>query len=122
MEVAKSDLYKIQKGVCRGCWRWFSEHNMTIDHIVPASKGGEDSFGNIQLLCGGCNAMKGVKSMRELQRNLVKTGNVEGWGIFPFLHPEEEKPNIQQRLLISNDEEEEKAWSEQSHLRRPQAK
>ena len=37
----------------------FPFRNMTVDHVVPQSKGGTDHMTNLQLLCGACNSMKG---------------------------------------------------------------
>ena len=35
--------------------------NLTVDHVVPKSRGGADDPDNLQLLCGACNSMKGTK-------------------------------------------------------------
>lgn len=35
--------------------------NLTLDHIWPFSRGGEDTFENLQTLCRSCNARKGAK-------------------------------------------------------------
>lgn len=40
------------------CMQCGSEKNITMDHIVPISKGGEHSFNNIQILCHSCNSAK----------------------------------------------------------------
>ena len=34
---------------------------LTVDHIVPRSKGGNDKTYNLQVLCGSCNSHKGTR-------------------------------------------------------------
>ena len=53
-------LYGKQEGLCAGCKHHFPFRNLTVDHIVPRSKGGTDHLGNLQLLCGACNSTKGT--------------------------------------------------------------
>ena len=55
----KHALYGQQEGNCLGCDWHFPFHALTIDHIVPSSKGGQDTPENYQLLCGSCNSKKG---------------------------------------------------------------
>ena len=63
---SKHVLYGKQEGNCNGCLIHFPFRNMTVDHVVPQSKGGSDHIDNLQLLCGACNSMKGTKSQAEL--------------------------------------------------------
>ena len=51
-------LYGRQEGTCGGCQVMFPFRNMTVDHIVPQSRGGNDHLDNLQLLCGACNSTK----------------------------------------------------------------
>jgi len=46
------------------CLRCHREDRLTIDHIIPLSKGGSNSMDNYQTLCSPCNLWKGnmVKS------------------------------------------------------------
>ena len=70
----KHTLYGKQEGYCNGCKGHFPFRNMTIDHIVPKSKGGTDHEENLQLLCGACNSTKGNGTQAELTARLKGTG------------------------------------------------
>ena len=70
----KHTLYGKQEGICAGCLIMFPFRNMTIDHIIPQSKGGSDHLDNLQLLCGACNSMKGTRSQEEFIAQLKATG------------------------------------------------
>lgn len=48
----------IDRDGCR-CAECGSEADLTIDHIVPVSRGGTDDLGNLRLLCRPCNSKKG---------------------------------------------------------------
>lgn len=37
---------------------------MTIDHIIPKAKGGNNSITNMQLMCRKCNMKKGSKQSK----------------------------------------------------------
>ena len=70
----KHSLYGKQEGICAGCQIHFPFRNMTVDHIVPQSKGGNDYLGNLQLLCGACNSTKGTKDQATFLAELKKKG------------------------------------------------
>ena len=71
----KDLLYGKQQGQCAGCDVHFPYRNLTIDHVIPTSKGGQDIDENKQLLCQSCNSMKGNRmTTTELKAKLVKIG------------------------------------------------
>ena len=67
-------LYGRQEGICAGCRVMFPFRNMTVDHVVPQSKGGNDHLDNLQLLCGACNSAKGVGSQEALIAKPIADG------------------------------------------------
>lgn len=67
-------LYGEQGGYCNGCEQHFRLQNLTVDHIIPRSKGGTNHISNLQLLCGSCNSLKGTKSHQELLVSLTDKG------------------------------------------------
>ena len=54
----KERLFKDQKGQCNACAAEMEIRNFEIDHIIPRSKNGADTYENFQLLCGSCNRIK----------------------------------------------------------------
>ncbi len=66
----KHVLFGRQEGICNGCKIPFLYPNLTIDHVIPKSRGGTDHLENLQLLCGACNSIKGDREMSYLMARL----------------------------------------------------
>ena len=60
--VHKNYLYGIQEGFCNYCKDHLKIRHLTVDHIIPKTKGGTDHPSNLQLLCHSCNSTKGNRS------------------------------------------------------------
>lgn len=74
--IHREILYRRQGGYCAGCDHHFPSRNLTIDHIVPSSKGGGDEIPNLQLLCHACNQLKGDGTQEQLIADLRERGDV----------------------------------------------
>ena len=70
----KHTLFGLQEGKCNGCQVLLPFRNLTIDHIVPRSRGGTNHPDNLQLLCQACNSTKGAGTQSELIAKLKATG------------------------------------------------
>ena len=68
----KHVLYGQQEGRCGGCATLFEFRNFEVDHVIPRSKGGTDHLGNLQLLCGHCNRVKGDRDQAYLVARLAE--------------------------------------------------
>ena len=48
--------------LCQYCGRHFPAHLLSIDHVVPRSRGGETTWENVVCACLTCNVKKGGRS------------------------------------------------------------
>ena len=51
-------MARIQKGICFYCGRDVGRANLTMDHVVPMSRGGRSRKGNVVPSCKDCNNKK----------------------------------------------------------------
>jgi len=49
---------KVQKGICYYCNSEVERDQLTMDHVVPLSRGGKSRKGNIVAACKQCNNKK----------------------------------------------------------------
>ncbi len=70
----KHTLFGRQEGLCAGCRTLFPFRNLTVDHVVAQSRGGNDHIDNLQLLCGACNSSKGTGTQEALIAKLRAQG------------------------------------------------
>ena len=57
-QKVKDEVWNRDGGKCVQCG---SNENLEFDHIIPHSKGGADTYRNLQLLCEPCNRSKSNK-------------------------------------------------------------
>lgn len=60
--VVRKQVFERDKYRCRHCGDY---RDLTVDHIIPESKGGAHELENFQTLCRMCNSKKGVKNPQE---------------------------------------------------------
>jgi 5-methylcytosine-specific restriction endonuclease McrA len=51
-------MRKIQQGECHYCHQKVGKANLTMDHVLPLSRGGKSKKGNIVPACKECNNKK----------------------------------------------------------------
>ena len=61
-EIKKRDKYR-----CYICGRLLDDKEVTLDHIIPKSRGGKDTFDNLATCCFECNNLKADMSLEEFE-------------------------------------------------------
>ena len=64
-------LFKRDRCVCAYCATTFRESALTADHVIPESRGGAWSWGNLVSSCSSCNAKKADRTPEEAKMPLV---------------------------------------------------
>ena len=57
---------------CQYCGKRFSLAQLSIDHVVPKSRGGKSSWLNVVAACSPCNTRKGGRMPHEASMRLIK--------------------------------------------------
>ena len=55
----KQKLIAVYGSYCWWCGKCLTEEEMTIEHLLPRSRGGSNSDENLRLACKSCNQSRG---------------------------------------------------------------
>ena len=69
-------MIKNRSPLCSMCGRFVECQNLTLDHIIPLSKGGRHIPSNVQALCKSCNSSKHDKIPEFIFISPNKSGNL----------------------------------------------
>ena len=62
LKVSRKRIFKRDKNTCQYCG---SKKHLTIDHVIPRSRGGGNTWNNLVACCSGCNVYKGNRTPKE---------------------------------------------------------
>lgn len=68
----RRNLFARDEHSCQYCGKRFPTQDLTLDHIVPRSKGGPSTWTNIVVACVPCNSRKGGRLLHEAGMKLIK--------------------------------------------------
>jgi 5-methylcytosine-specific restriction endonuclease McrA len=68
--MSRHNIFKRDDGKCQYCG---SKKKLTIDHIIPKSKGGQSTWFNLVTACNKCNSKKGNSNIEKLGMQLIQT-------------------------------------------------
>lgn len=64
-------LAKRDQRICAYCGVTCTNENLTRDHIIPRSRGGQDIWRNVVVACRSCNGKKGARTPEEASMSLL---------------------------------------------------
>ncbi len=71
VKFTRRNIYARDRSRCQYCGRKFPTSELSLDHVVPRSRGGITDWGNIVCCCVTCNVRKGGRTPREAHMRLI---------------------------------------------------
>lgn len=98
-KFSRRGIYARDRYTCQYCVRAFSSNELTLDHVIPQSRGGRTSWDNIVAACLKCNQRKADKTPAEAGMEILNWPAHPSYATFAQCHdlthiPEEWVPFI----------------------------
>lgn len=71
VKLNRRNIYARDRNRCQYCGKKFSTSELSLDHVVPRSLGGETAWDNLVCACLKCNVRKGGRTPPEAGMTLV---------------------------------------------------
>ena len=78
-KITRRAVFARDQWTCQYCG---SRSNLTVDHVVPRSKGGASSWENIVASCAPCNRRKGDLLPRQVGMSLLRAPRTPSASVF----------------------------------------
>lgn len=72
VKLTRRNIYFRDDNSCQYCGKRFRNSDLNIDHVIPRSRGGHDTWENLVCACVRCNIKKGSRTPREAGMRLVR--------------------------------------------------
>lgn len=69
---SRRNLFRRDRNTCQYCGSRRSTEDLSIDHVVPRSLGGQSSWTNCVVACLECNARKGNRSLASARMQILR--------------------------------------------------
>jgi 5-methylcytosine-specific restriction endonuclease McrA len=71
VRLTRRNIYARDRNHCQYCGKRFATSELTLDHILPRSRGGGMSWTNLVCCCVKCNVRKGGRTPAEAHMHLI---------------------------------------------------
>lgn len=79
VRFSRRNIYLRDHNQCQYCGGRPPREEMTIDHVVPRSRGGRTVWENVVLCCSKCNTRKGNRQLNECGLSLIRKARKPHW-------------------------------------------
>jgi 5-methylcytosine-specific restriction endonuclease McrA len=111
--VTRKNIFNRDGKKCVYCGLHFSERQLTLDHVIPRSRGGKSTYENLVTCCWPCNKKKDNKLLSELPDMqpcyLPKPSNIHT-GRFILRNIGDSDPLWRKYLFFNNISKEDNQW------------
>jgi 5-methylcytosine-specific restriction endonuclease McrA len=68
----RRNIFARDNNTCQYCGRRFPTSELSLDHVIPRSRGGESTWENVVCACLECNVRKGGRTPKEAGMTLIR--------------------------------------------------
>ena len=79
IKFCRDNLYLRDDYLCQYCGQKFNTRELTMDHVLPASRGGKKNWSNMVTACRKCNQKKGNRTPEEARMPLLNKPRRPDW-------------------------------------------
>lgn len=72
VKLNRRNIFARDNSMCQFCGKHFSSTQLSIDHVIPRSRGGRSTWENLVCACVKCNVKKGGRTPAEANLSLIR--------------------------------------------------
>jgi len=99
VRLSRRNLFARDANRCQYCGRKFRTSDLSIDHVIPRSRGGHTLWANVVCACLKCNVRKGGRTPAEAGLHLVREPKAPRFSPVITLHARDPKYRSWQQFL-----------------------
>jgi 5-methylcytosine-specific restriction endonuclease McrA len=79
VNLTRQNIFKRDNFECQYCG---TRKDLTLDHVIPSSKGGQHTWSNLVTACKRCNSLKGDRTPNEADMTLHRKPHKPSYSLF----------------------------------------
>ena len=101
VRFTRANIFERDDHTCQYCGRRLPARELTLDHVVPRSRGGRSTWRNLVVACFPCNDRKGNHLPREADMSLLRQPRRPKWSSYLAVRTGRKGDGTWQRFLDS---------------------